>query len=163
MVMALAAREYNHTAMHQRNYVNHSMNMRTSQLLHMQATVPQEFLPYSSTKMAGPLEGGSIVDHHHMLQNKIVNVMPATEAHIFTVFFPSLSNSNYGHLSTRMDHPGPSNVPFPSQQSHGAGSRTGMQGPLLNNQVNLNHQNSADASSMVGYNQRNGFGLPKIV
>ena len=89
--------------------------------------------------------------------------MPAIEAHTFTGFFPSLSNSNYGHLSTRMDHPGPSNVSFPSQQSHGAGSRTGMQGLLLNNQVNLNHQNSADASSMVGYNQRNGFGLPKIV
>jgi hypothetical protein len=161
MVMALAAREHNHTAMHQRNYVNHSMNMRNLQF-HVQATLPQEeFLPYSSTKVAAPLGGGSIADHH-MLENRIANVMPAAEAHNFTGFFPGLSNSNYGHLSTRMDHPGPSSVLFPSQQSHGAGSRTVMQGLLLNNQVNLDHQNSA-AASMVGYDQRNGFGLPKIV
>jgi len=65
MVMALAAREYNHTAMHQWNNVNHSMNMRNLESFHVQATLPQEeFLPYSSTQMATPLGGGSIVDHH---------------------------------------------------------------------------------------------------
>ncbi|XP_066350563.1 NAC domain-containing protein 2-like [Miscanthus floridulus] len=113
-------------------------------------------------RMAAPLGGGSITDHH-MSENRIVNVMSAVEAHTFTGFFPSISNSNYSHLSTRMDHPVPSSVSFPSQQSHGAGSRTVMQGPLLNNQVNLNHQNSAAAPSTVGYDQRNGVGLPKIV
>jgi len=46
----------------------------------------------------------------------------------------------YGLLSTRMDHPEPSSFLFPSQQS---------QGPLLNNQVSLSHQNLA--ASMVGY------------
>ena len=143
MVMALAAREYNHAAMHRWNYVNHSANMRNLESFHVQATLPQEeFLPYSSTKMAAPLGGSSIADHH-MLENRIINVTPAAEAHTFTSFFPSISKSNYGHLSTRMDHPGPSSVSFPLQQSHGARSRTVMQGPLLNNQVNLNHQNSA--------------------
>jgi hypothetical protein len=110
------------------------------------------------TKMAATLGGGSIVEHHMLQQNEIGNVMPAAEAHTFSGFFPSLSNSNYGHLSTTMDHSGPSSVSFPSQQSHGAGSRTGVQGPLLNNQVSLNHQDS-DAASTVEYDQRNGVGF----
>ncbi|KAG0550977.1 hypothetical protein BDA96_01G384200 [Sorghum bicolor] len=162
MNIAVAAREYNHTAvMHEQDYFNHfmNMNMRNSQLLHMQATLPQEeFVPYSGTKMAATIGGGSIVEHHMLQQNEIGNVMPAAEAHTFSGFFPSFSNSNYGHLSTTMDHSGPSSVSFPSQQSHGAGSRTGVQGPLLNNQVSLNHQDS-DAASTVEYDQRNGVGF----